>query len=82
MSEPTRTMSPVADANCTESGYKIAVDRATARGILVTNVPYFCVEEQADHTLAADPAKEQRLSGTHRDLPEVQLQAARPERQR
>ncbi len=31
---------------------KIAVDRATERGILVTNVPYFCVEEQADHTLA------------------------------
>ena len=31
---------------------KIAVDRATERGILVTNVPYFCAEEQADHTLA------------------------------
>lgn len=31
---------------------KIAVDRATVHGILVTNVPYFCVEEQADHTLA------------------------------
>jgi D-3-phosphoglycerate dehydrogenase len=31
---------------------KIAVDLATRRGILVTNVPYFCVEDQADHTLA------------------------------
>jgi D-3-phosphoglycerate dehydrogenase len=31
---------------------KIAVDVATRRGILVTNVPYFCVEEQADHTMA------------------------------
>jgi D-3-phosphoglycerate dehydrogenase len=31
---------------------KIAVEAATRRGILVTNVPYFCVEEQADHTLA------------------------------
>ena len=31
---------------------KIAVNRATEHGILVTNVPYFCVEEQADHTLA------------------------------
>jgi len=31
---------------------KIAVDVATQRGILVTNVPYFCAEEQADHTLA------------------------------
>jgi D-3-phosphoglycerate dehydrogenase / 2-oxoglutarate reductase len=31
---------------------KIAVDVATERGILVTNVPDFCAEEQADHTLA------------------------------
>ncbi len=31
---------------------KIAVNVATQRGILVTNVPDFCVEEQADHTLA------------------------------
>jgi D-3-phosphoglycerate dehydrogenase len=31
---------------------KIAVARAKERGILVTNVPYFCVEEQADHTMA------------------------------
>lgn len=31
---------------------KIAVEAATRRGILVTNVPYFCIEEQADHTLA------------------------------
>jgi len=31
---------------------KIAVDVATRRGILVTNVPTFCMEEQADHTLA------------------------------
>ena len=31
---------------------KIAVEAASQRGILVTNVPYFCVEEQADHTLA------------------------------
>jgi D-3-phosphoglycerate dehydrogenase len=31
---------------------KIDVETATARGILVTNVPTFCVEEQADHTMA------------------------------
>lgn len=31
---------------------KIAVDVATERGILVTNVPDFCAEEQADHALA------------------------------
>ena len=31
---------------------KIEVAQATRRGIVVTNVPDFCVEEQADHTLA------------------------------
>ena len=31
---------------------KIDVEMATRMGILVTNVPYFCVEEQADHTMA------------------------------
>ena len=31
---------------------KINVRTATEKGILVTNVPDFCVEEQADHTLA------------------------------
>ena len=31
---------------------KIDVETATQKGILVTNVPYFCVEEQADHTMA------------------------------
>jgi D-3-phosphoglycerate dehydrogenase len=31
---------------------KIAVDAATERGILVTNVPVFCQEEVADHALA------------------------------
>ena len=31
---------------------KIAVDAATAAGILVTNVPDFCFEEQADHAMA------------------------------
>ena len=31
---------------------KIDVEMATRKGILVTNVPYFCVEEQADHTMA------------------------------
>ena len=31
---------------------KIDVAAATRKGILVTNVPTFCVEEQADHTMA------------------------------
>jgi phosphoglycerate dehydrogenase-like enzyme len=31
---------------------KIDVETATRRGIVVTNVPTFCVEEQADHAMA------------------------------
>jgi len=31
---------------------KIDVARATELGIVVANTPYFCVEEQADHTMA------------------------------
>jgi len=31
---------------------KIDVETATQNGIVVTNVPFFCVEEQADHTMA------------------------------
>ena len=31
---------------------KIDVATATRKGIVVTNVPYFCIEEQADHTMA------------------------------
>ncbi len=31
---------------------KIDVAAATRKGILVTNIPTFCVEEQADHTMA------------------------------
>jgi D-3-phosphoglycerate dehydrogenase / 2-oxoglutarate reductase len=31
---------------------KIDVATATSKGIVVTNVPYFCIQEQADHTMA------------------------------
>lgn len=31
---------------------RIDVAHATSRGIVVMNTPYFCVEEQADHTMA------------------------------
>jgi len=40
---------------------KIDVATATRRGIIVTNVPYFCVEEQADHTMALLLALERKL---------------------
>lgn len=41
---------------------KIDVARATERGIVVSNVPYFCIEEQADHAMAM-------LLGLERQLP-------------
>ena len=40
---------------------KIDVATATKRGIVVTNVPSFCVEEQADHTLMLLLALERKL---------------------
>jgi D-3-phosphoglycerate dehydrogenase len=40
---------------------KIDVVTATKRGILVTNVPFFCVEEQADHTMMLLLALERKL---------------------
>lgn len=40
---------------------KIDVATATERGILVTNVPYFCVPEQADHTMMLLLALERKL---------------------
>jgi D-3-phosphoglycerate dehydrogenase len=40
---------------------KIDVATATKMGIVVTNVPYFCVEEQADHTMMLLLALERKL---------------------
>lgn len=40
---------------------KIDVARATERGIIVTNVPHFCIEEQADHTMAMLLSLERQL---------------------
>lgn len=40
---------------------KIDVATATKMGILVTNVPYFCVQEQADHTMMLLLALERKL---------------------
>jgi D-3-phosphoglycerate dehydrogenase len=40
---------------------KIDVAAATRKGILVTNVPEFCVQEQADHTMALLLALERKL---------------------
>ncbi len=44
---------------------KIAVDVATQRGIVVSNVPQFCAEEQADHTMALLLSLVRRLPQMH-----------------
>ena len=49
---------------------KIDVDMATRKGILVTNVPYFCVEEQADHTMALMLALARKLPQMARAMAE------------
>ena len=43
---------------------KIDVETATRRGIVVSNVPFFCVEDQADHAIAL-------LLGLARKLPQM-----------
>jgi D-3-phosphoglycerate dehydrogenase len=48
---------------------KIDVATATELGILVTNIPDFCVEEQADHTMAM-------LLGLVRKIPKMQVAMA------
>ena len=47
---------------------KISVTTATEQGILVTNVPYFCVEEQADHAMALLLALVRKLPQMRREL--------------
>lgn len=47
---------------------KIDVAAATRRGILVTNVPHFCVEEQADHAMALLLSLVRKLPQMRRDL--------------
>jgi len=49
---------------------RIDVAEATRSGIVVANVPDFCVEEQADHTLALLLAVERQLPRMARDMVE------------
>lgn len=64
---------------------KIAVQRAKERGILVTNVPYFCVPEMADHAMGMILALHRRflpmqkylISGGYRQAREEGLQIRR-----
>lgn len=47
---------------------KIDVSQATTQGIVISNVPNFCVDEQADHTMALLLALVRQLNSTYRDL--------------
>ena len=60
----------------------IAVDFATSRGIPVTNVPDYCVEEVADHTLALLLAAARKIAFFHgrTKAGEYQLSAGPPAR--
>jgi D-3-phosphoglycerate dehydrogenase len=56
---------------------KIAVDRAKERGIVVTNVPYFCVPEMADHAMGMILALHRRFSEMQRYLVDGDFAASR-----
>ncbi|MEZ4621852.1 MAG: C-terminal binding protein [Caldilineaceae bacterium] len=56
---------------------KIAVDRATDLGILVTNTPYFCVEEQADHAMAMLLSLARKLTVAQNAMTEGDVMRAR-----
>lgn len=56
---------------------KIAVDRATELGIVVTNTPYFCVEEQADHAMAMLLSLARKLTVTQNAMAEGNVRRAR-----
>jgi D-3-phosphoglycerate dehydrogenase len=56
---------------------KIDVARATELGIVVTNTPYFCVEEQADHAMAMLLSLARRLTTAQNGMAEGNLVRAR-----
>ncbi len=58
---------------------KIAVDRAKELGILVTNVPYFCVPEMADHAMGMIIALHRRFHQMQRYLLKGDFLTAREE---
>ena len=56
---------------------KIDVARATERGIVVANTPYFCVEEQADHAMAMMLALNRKLAVMQHAMEDGDLPRAR-----
>lgn len=58
---------------------KIDVARATEMGIVVTNTPYFCVEEQADHAMAMLLSLARKLTIAQNAMAEGNVMRARRE---
>lgn len=58
---------------------KIAVDAATERGIIVSNVPYFCVPEMSDHIMAMLLSLARQLPRQSRHMAAGTYRAARDE---
>ncbi len=58
---------------------KIDVARATERGILVTNIPDFCIEDQADHAMALMLAIARKLPAMGRAILEGAWSRSRDE---
>ena len=56
---------------------KIDVARATELGIVVANTPYFCVEEQADHTMAMLLSLARKLTVAQHAMAEGDVMRAR-----
>jgi D-3-phosphoglycerate dehydrogenase / 2-oxoglutarate reductase len=56
---------------------KIDVARATELGIVVTNTPFFCVEEQADHAMAMLLSLARKLTVAQQAMAEGNLARAR-----
>src|SRR5215207_2691654 len=56
---------------------KIDVARATELGIVVTNTPYFCVEEQADHAMAMLLSLARKLTVAQNAMAEGEIMRAR-----
>ncbi|MEC9241544.1 MAG: C-terminal binding protein [Gemmatimonadota bacterium] len=58
---------------------KIDVQRATERGIVVSNVPYFCVDEMSDHVMAMVLSLSRRIPWMSRYMHEGAYRRARAE---
>lgn len=78
---PTKIVDALARCRCISrmgtGTDRIDVARATELGILVTNTPYFCVEDQADHAMMMLLALARQLPLTTRAMAEGNYAKAR-----